>query len=49
MKKRLLPDGSCGATIKRRTRDEEEPDDVLKIEVKARSKLLRKTGERKIL
>jgi len=49
MKKRLLPDGSCAATIRRRTQDDEDPDDLLKTEVKARSKLLRKTGERKVL
>lgn len=47
--RRLLPDGVCAYSIKRRTKDEEQPEDLLKEEIKVRSKLLRKMGEKRIL
>jgi len=48
MKKRLLPNGVCSLTIKRKTRDNEQPDDILRNEIKVKSKLLRKTGEKSV-
>lgn len=49
IKRRLLSDGVCAYSIKRRTRDEEQPEDLLTKEIKVRSKLLRKTGEKRII
>ncbi|UCH57842.1 MAG: hypothetical protein JSV18_02765 [Candidatus Bathyarchaeota archaeon] len=47
-RRQLLEDGVCGKTIKRKTRDDHEPDDFLLDEIRARGKLMRKTGERSI-
>jgi len=44
-KRRLLPTGVCGETVKRKT-VEKEPDDLIKEPVKLRGKALRKLGER---
>ncbi|MFB0543918.1 MAG: hypothetical protein ACETVR_03970 [Candidatus Bathyarchaeia archaeon] len=49
MRRRLLSNGVCASSIKRRTREEEQPEDLLKEEIKVRSKLLRKVGEKRIL
>ena len=49
MKRRLLPNGVCAFSIKRRTREEEQPEDLLKEEIKVKGKLFRKTGEKRIL
>jgi hypothetical protein len=44
----LLENGVCGKTIKRRTRENSRPEDILGDEIRVRGKLLRKTGERTI-
>jgi len=49
MKRRILPNGVCAFSVKRKTREEEQPEDLLKEEIKVRGKLLRKTGEKRIL
>jgi hypothetical protein len=46
-KRRLLPRGICGATIKRRT-VEKQPDEVIGPTVRLRGKTLRKIGEKEI-
>jgi len=38
----------CGKTIKRRTREDDDPDDLFPDEIQMRGKLMRKTGERSI-
>lgn len=48
VKRRILPNGVCASSIRRRTREDEQPEDLLKDELKVRGKLLRKTGEKKI-
>ncbi len=47
MKRRLLPKGVCGETIKRKT-VEKQPDEVIGPTVKLRGRALRKIGEKEI-
>jgi hypothetical protein len=46
-KRRLLPRGVCGETIKRKT-VEKQPDEVIGPTVRLRGKTLRKIGEKEI-
>lgn len=43
-----MDNGVCGKTIKRRTKEEYKPEDLLNEEIRIRGKLMRKTGERTI-
>jgi len=45
MKRRLLPRGICGETVKRQT-IEREPEDLIDEPVRLKGKALRKLGER---
>jgi len=45
MKRRLLPRGICGETVKRQT-VEREPEDLIDEPVRLKGKALRKLGER---
>jgi len=47
VKRRLLPRGICGETVKRKTTDK-EPEEVVGPAVKLRGKALRKIGEKEI-
>lgn len=47
-KRQLLDNGVCGLSIKRRTRENIEPEDILQDEIKVSGKLMRKTGEKRI-
>ena len=47
MKRRLLPKGVCGETIKRKT-VEKPPDEVIGPPIKLRGRALRKIGEKEI-
>ena len=47
-KRQLLDKGTCGLSIKRKTRESTRPEDVFRDEIKIRGKLMRKTGERTI-
>jgi hypothetical protein len=47
VKRRLLPGGICGKTVKRKT-IEIEPEEALVPTVKLRGKVLRKVGEKEI-
>ena len=47
IKKRLLPGGICGETIKRRTTDK-RPEEVVGPPVKVRGKTLRRIGDKEI-
>jgi len=47
IKRRLLPGGICGETVKRKT-IEREPEEALGPAVKLRGKVLRKVGEKEI-
>ena len=47
-KKRLLPNGVCSLYVKRKTAEREQPDDLLRDEIKVKNKFLRKTGEKRI-
>jgi hypothetical protein len=47
VKRRLLPGGICGETVKRKTVDR-EPEETLVSGVKLRGKTLRKVGEKEI-
>jgi hypothetical protein len=47
LKRRLLPRGICGETVKRKTVDK-EPEEVVKPAVKLRGKILRKIGDREV-
>ncbi|MCJ7424160.1 hypothetical protein MUP01_07820 [Candidatus Bathyarchaeota archaeon] len=47
VKRRLLPKGICGETIKRKT-VEKQPDEVIGPTVKLRGRTLRKVGEKEI-
>jgi hypothetical protein len=47
-RRQLLDNGVCGKTIKRKTRENYRPEDILDDEIRVRGKLLRKTGERTI-
>jgi hypothetical protein len=46
-KRRLLPRGICGETIKRKT-VEKQPEEVIGTSIKLRGKALRKIGEKEI-
>jgi hypothetical protein len=46
-KRRLLPRGVCGETVKRKT-VEKQPDEVIGPAVRLRGKTLRKIGEKEI-
>jgi hypothetical protein len=45
MKRRLLPGGICGETVKRQT-VEREPEDLIDEPVRLKGKALRKLGEK---
>jgi len=47
VKRRLLPGGICGETVKRKT-VEKEPEEALGPAVKLKGKALRKVGEKEI-
>jgi hypothetical protein len=47
VKRRLLPGGICGETVKRKT-VERDPEDDYEQSVKLRGKTLRKIGEREL-
>ena len=47
-RRQLLDDGVCGKTMKRKTREDLGPEDILSDEIRVRGKLMRKTGERTI-
>jgi hypothetical protein len=47
LKRRLLPSGICGETVKRIT-TEKQPDEVIGPTVKLKGKTLRKIGEKEI-
>jgi len=47
IKRRLLPNGVCGETVKRKT-EEREPEEVVGPPVKLKGKALRKIGEKEI-
>ena len=44
VKRQLLDNGVCGLTVKRKTRDDLRPEDILKDEIKPRGKLAKKIG-----
>ncbi len=47
VKRRLLPRGVCGETVKRQT-VEKDPEDLIDEPVKLKGKALRKLGEREL-
>ncbi len=47
VKRRLLPQGICGETVKRQT-VEKEPEEIIDEPVKLRGKALRKIGDREL-
>jgi len=47
VKRRLLPRGVCGETVKRKT-IEREPEEALGPAVKLKGRILRKVGEKEI-
>jgi hypothetical protein len=47
VKRRLLPRGVCGETVKRKT-VEKEPEEVMGESIKLRGKALRKIGDKEI-
>ena len=47
-KRQLLDNGICGFTIKRKTKEDSEPDTFEIPEVRARGKLAKKVGDRSI-
>lgn len=47
-KRQLLDNGVCGMSIKRRTAEDVEPDEVYREEIRVRAKVMRKTGEKTI-
>jgi len=47
MKRRMLPGGICGETVKRQT-VEKEPEDLIDEPVRLKGKALRKFGEREL-
>jgi len=47
IKRRLLPGGTCGETVKRKT-TEKQPEEVVGPAVKLRGRALRKIGEKEI-
>jgi hypothetical protein len=46
MKRRLLPGGVCGETVKRKTVEKDIEDDFLGESVKLKGKALRKLGDK---
>lgn len=48
LKRQLLENGVCGLTIKRKTRDDIEPEDMNVNEIQLRGKLAKKVGDRTI-
>jgi hypothetical protein len=46
MKRRLLPGGICGETVKRKTVEKDIEDDFLGESVKLKGKALRKLGDK---
>jgi Arc/MetJ family transcription regulator len=48
LKRRLLPKGVCGETVKRQTVEKELDDDFLAESIRLRGKALRKLGEKEI-
>ena len=47
-KRQLLENGVCGFTIKRKTREDSEPDNFRLPEMRAKGKLAKKAGDRSI-
>lgn len=47
-KRQLLEDGVCGLSVRRRTKEDIQPEDILKDEFRIRAKIAKKTGERSI-
>lgn len=47
-RRQLLENGVCGKTVKRKTRDDEGPEDFDEEEIRVRGKLMRKMGEKTI-
>ena len=48
VKRQLLDNGVCGLRVKRKTKDDLRPEDILTDEIKPRGKLAKKIGERSI-
>jgi hypothetical protein len=48
LKRRLLPQGVCGETVKRKTVEKDLDDDFLAESIKLRGKALRKLGDKEI-
>jgi len=48
LKRRLLPKGVCGETVKRKTVEKDLDDDFLAESIKLRGKALRKLGDKEI-
>jgi hypothetical protein len=47
-KRQLLDNGICGFSIKRKTQESIEPEEILQDEIEIRGKLFRKMGEKRI-
>jgi hypothetical protein len=48
LKRRLLPKGVCGETVKRKTVEKDLDDDFLAESIRLRGKTLRKLGDKEI-
>jgi hypothetical protein len=48
MKRRLLPQGICGETVKRQTVEKDLDDDLLGEPIRIKGKALRKLGDKEI-
>jgi hypothetical protein len=48
LKRRLLPQGVCGETVKRQTVEKDLDDDFLGESIKLKGKALRKLGDKEI-
>jgi hypothetical protein len=48
MKRRLLPGGTCGETVKRKTVEKDVEDDFLSESIRFKGKALRKLGDKEI-
>jgi len=48
LKRRLLPQGVCGETVKRQTVEKDLDDDILGESIRLKGKALRKLGDREI-
>ncbi|MCK5670849.1 hypothetical protein KAI10_05665, partial [Candidatus Bathyarchaeota archaeon] len=46
--RQMLDNGVCGLTVKRKTRDDSRPEEMLQDEIQVRGKLAKKTGEKSI-